>query len=173
MSQWMVSWGSPPRPGWGHQWAPGQFVAVLQGNASLDHHWPHVKPIMLDVHHGVSRLFLACHMCSVGTLSQLWREEWRPVKSGVLLRMLVELHSAGLWALVPLEGVSLFLTVWSETCTPVACWRSFCRALAPTYLTSTAITGQQRSDYGEVGTVVLGVRKKAKANRLNKSKNTS
>ena len=25
---------------------------------------------------------------------------------------------------------SLFLTVWSETCTPVACWRSFCRDLA-------------------------------------------
>ena len=29
---------------------------------------------------------------------------------------------------------TLFLTVWSETCTPVACWRSFCRALAVLFL---------------------------------------
>ncbi len=32
-------------------------------------------------------------------------------------------------SLIP-SSWSLFMTVWSVTCTPVACWRSFCRTLA-------------------------------------------
>lgn len=48
-----------------------------------------------------------------------------PANSGVLLWMLIELRGAWLW-----PSWSLFLAVWSGTCTPVTCWRSSCRNLA-------------------------------------------
>ena len=64
-----------------------------------------------NVHHGVSRLFHVCHMCSVWTCSSdksMWRQ-WR---------MPIELHGARLWAQVPREAVGpschsrmLFLTI--------------------------------------------------------------
>lgn len=45
-------------------------------------------------------------------------------------------HDAGLWAQVSLNDVgalchpNTLLTVWTETCTKVSCWRSLCPALA-------------------------------------------
>ena len=43
-----------------------EVCVTLQGYASPDHHWPTAKLVLLDnVHHSVSRLFHAHHMCSV------------------------------------------------------------------------------------------------------------
>lgn len=84
-----------------------------------------------NIPHAISRLFQICHMSPVWTCSHPWRK-WGanggPANSGVLWQIPIKLHSAGLWAQVPLQGIgalmppswSLFLTVWSERCSPVA-----------------------------------------------------
>ena len=69
------------------------------------------------------------------------------------LAMPIKRHSAGLWAQVPLEDVGpsrhphgvCFWTGWSETCTPVACWRLFCRAPAVLLLFLLAQRSRYRS----------------------------
>ena len=105
-----------------------------------------------NVHHGVSRHVHTCHTSSVWTCSHLWRERRAnggPAGSGFLSQMPVEVHAAGLWAQVPLQDItplwSLFLTVWSETCTPVTCRRSFCRDLAVLLLFLLAQRSRYRS----------------------------
>lgn len=51
----------------------------------------------------------------------------RLANSGVLWQMQIELHSAWQWTHVPLQDIGPWwsLTVWSETCIPVACRSSF------------------------------------------------
>lgn len=59
-----------------------------------------------NIHHGVFRLFHVCHMWSVWTCSHQWRKRGtngEPDSFGGLWRMPVELHSARLWAQIPLE----------------------------------------------------------------------
>ncbi len=71
------------------------------------------------------RHFHNCHMCSV----------WAPMVALLILAFSGKCQSCCMIldcehrSLIP-PSWSLFMTVWSVTCTPVACWRSFCRTLA-------------------------------------------
>ncbi len=90
-----------------------------------------------DVPHSI---FGLCHIKHMWTCSHPWRE-WGQCWTCQFPCSLANANrlaqcwalrtgsTTGRQALMP-PPWSLFLTVWSVTCTPVACWRSFWRALA-------------------------------------------
>ncbi len=61
-----------------------------------------------NILHSISTLFHICHMFSVWTCSHLWREQGAnggPADYGVLWQMPIKLHSAVLWAQIPLQDI--------------------------------------------------------------------
>ncbi len=106
-------------------------------NHQIDHaEWYYRQHNIL---HSFSRPFHICHvlrmnlLLSVKSTGRQWRifqfcysmanASWNP-----RCRAVSTGPTRGHRALWP-PSWSLFLIVWSETFTPVACWRSFCRAL--------------------------------------------
>lgn len=93
------------------------------------------------VHHGFSRFFHAYHIYGQCEPALICDENRAPVADLLILVFSANAnwaarywavstgHTRGLQALMP-PSWKRFLTIWSETCTPVTCWRLFCRALA-------------------------------------------
>ncbi len=104
----------------------------------------------LNTLYGISRLFHICHMLNVNLLSAVKRigYQWWVCQFWCSLTNANETAqcwavstgpTTGCWALMP-PVWSLFLTVYSETCLPVVCWRSFWRALAALLLNTKQIS---------------------------------
>lgn len=80
--------------------------APLKGYASSDlHRWCCSQQ---NIHHSISRLFHTCHMHPARTCSHLSTEQsvnvW-PASWGVLWKMPIKVHGAGLWTQAPLEDI--------------------------------------------------------------------
>ena len=94
-----------------------EVCVTLQEYAPPDHNWL-IKCQTVRVLRCFQTI-CACHMCSVWSCSHLYSENGansRPANSGVLSHMPIK-YSAQCWA-VSTPSWSLFLTAWSQTCTP-------------------------------------------------------
>ncbi len=121
-----------------------EICVTLQRYSSPDHHWPTAKPLMLEddadniTFSTASQHTFTSVTCSRCEPALICEENKVP-----MLELLILVYAdqaaqcctvstdptTGHQVLIP-PPWSLFLTVWSVTCTPVTCWRSFCRTLA-------------------------------------------
>lgn len=109
-------------------------VCVTQGYASPDHHWPTTKPVMLDDDTGnIAAVIVATAIAftTLQTSSHLSHVLNANLFSSVE-RTRCHRWTCQFWCSLTTHGAllwSLLLTISSETCSPVACWNSFWRAL--------------------------------------------
>lgn len=119
---WLVSgWcpgGSPPRPGSGHHWAPGQSVMVLGGIWLTDN--------------------ITSHRCSIGFRSGDWESQSMasmPSSSRNCLHTLAT-------RVILLSMAVVFLGGWTDRPLLTCCWpEAVDEYLPPTYVAKTELMG--------------------------------